>query len=136
MARLFVDTNIIVRAATGADANCLNFLTRKTLQDSRITSLDITREAYRILKGMGYTEQRIKEVMEFTSDNCIIAPKADKAKFGKYSLRDRGDVFVLEGALTQKCDYLVTEDRKLLEDAKKYMKTATAKEALRIMGEK
>lgn len=129
MPRLFLDTNIFVLALTVQDADCLNLLQQGGLE--KVTNLDVTKELYRVLKKrFGYSEARLGEVMDFVRTTCRVAPRVPPKPFA--GLRDANDRFILNAALRDSCDYLVTEDRKLRHDAQRYIKAVSAAQAIRL----
>ena len=128
--RFFIDTSVFLHSLEGKNA-CRTLIEERGKE--KVVTLDVIKELYRVLKrNLHGNEARIQEVLDIAREECRVAPKADANRAHEYKLRDKGDLLILAGAVREKCDYLVSEDYRLREDAKKYIKAVTAGEALKV----
>ena len=135
MAKLFLDTNVLLLALR-KDPDASNLVLRRAEGETKIVSMNVLKEVYRVLSKIGYSNQGIQDALEFVRDNCVITPPVSARAANIYDIRDRNDVLILAGALREKCDFLVTEDFKLRQDAEKYLKTLSVKKALGLLKQK
>lgn len=126
--KLFLDTTVLLSGVLKRNVASWRLLNHSSLE--LITNAFAIKEMRRVLKNLGYDAETINALVDFVRDRCDVAKAPKKEELMKYPLRDKNDYPIVCSAVKEKCDLLVTEDRQLREDVKKYIAAAVPEEVI------
>jgi predicted nucleic acid-binding protein len=129
--KFFIDTTVAISALTGRNKDAWLLLEsgRKGLIMLFVNEF-VIKEIRRALKEFEFSQEQINYAVDHVSECCIVKKNVSKANFSKYDIQDRNDIPILAGAV-QESAVLITEDKALKNDVKKYLDCANPSEALK-----
>jgi len=126
MNRLFLDSTVIISAITARDPDSVLILIEQRY--TLFTNEYVIKETRRILDSVfGFTPDEINRSIDLVRDNCVVLKMPHKKDFKKIKIEDKSDRPIVYSAMKNQC-ILVTHDRLLIKNAKKYVKALTPKE--------
>lgn len=126
MTRLFLDSTVIISAITARDPDSVLILIEQRY--TLFTNEYVIKETRRILDSVfGFTPDEINHSIDLVRDNCVVLKMPHKRDFKKIKIEDKSDRPIVYSAMKNQC-ILVTHDRLLIKNAKKYVKALTPKE--------
>jgi putative PIN family toxin of toxin-antitoxin system len=124
--RLFLDTSVLLSAILGRNKKSWALLNSIFPKIELITSDFAIKELNRTLrKEYGESEENINAAVDFIYGKCEVVKKPRREEFVKFNIRDKNDRPIICSAIKEKCNFLVTEDKYLEEDAEKHIPTIT-----------
>jgi predicted nucleic acid-binding protein len=126
MTKFFLDSTVIISALTARDPDSVLILIEQ--KHTLFTNEYVIKETRRILDSeFGFNQDEINRSIDFIRDNCIVLQMPRKKDFIRIKIEDKSDRPIVYSAMKNQC-ILVTEDRQLIQNAKKYVKTLTPRE--------
>ncbi len=123
MTRFFLDTSVLVSAVAGRSRRAAGLVFSGG--GGLVTSEYALKELRRVLlRGFGLSQAEAGDAVDEVRRHCTVLPSPGKEACRKIVLDDRSDAPIVAGAL-QAGAVLLSYDRKLLAQAKKYVRTAT-----------
>jgi putative PIN family toxin of toxin-antitoxin system len=128
--RYFLDANILISGIiwNGNERKLLLFGENRKL--TLVTSMYVFREVQDVFENFGFSSQKIAESLVYLRSfmDLVDATEAEVEKCWDI-LDDKGDVPVLAAAIKSKC-ILITGDKQLINQGKKYVTVKTTKDIL------
>jgi predicted nucleic acid-binding protein len=122
--RLFLDTTVLLSAILNRNKTSWALLNIRHSPLELATNLFAIKELRRALKDdYRCADEKINKSIDFVYEMCKVVKEPRKEEFLRFKLRDKNDRPIVCSAVKEKCDFLVTEDRYLKEDAEKYIPT-------------
>jgi len=111
--KIFFDTNVVFSAIITSDGICSQVLEKGLKEHSVIVSAEVLSELRTILKRKtNLTQKDIKEIITAYSEVWFLTKKRKKHTI---VIRDPDDQAILESALGEEVEILITGDKDLLE---------------------
>ncbi len=126
MSKLFLDSTVIISALTSRNpASVLIIIEPKS---PLFTNEYVIKEVRRILGNeFKFTVDEVNRSIDFMRDILVVLPMPNKNEFKKIQIEDKSDKPIVYSAKKSGC-ILVTEDRLLYQNAKKYVQTLKPEE--------
>jgi predicted nucleic acid-binding protein len=127
--RLFLDTTVLLSGILKRNTDSWRLLNLSHGLEL-VTNAFAIKEMRWVLKSMGYDAETINALVDFIGQRCRAAKAPKKEELMKYQLRDKNDSPIVCSAVKERCDFLVTEDKQLREDVKKYIPAVLPEELI------
>ncbi len=126
MTKLFLDSTVIISALTSRNpASVLIFIEQGV---PLYTNEYAIKETRRVLGSeFGFSPDEVNRSIDFVRDNCEVLKIPHKKDFKKINIEDKSDRPIVYSAMINGC-ILVTEDRRLKQNAIKYVRTIRPEE--------
>ncbi len=123
MTALFLDTGVLVSSTTGRERNAVNLVFSSGSE--LVTNEYAIKEMRRVLlHTFDMTQEDIGLAVDRIRQYCRVLPSPSAEACRKIVIDDHSDRPIVAGALAAHA-MLITYDRKLLAQAKRYVRTAT-----------